>query len=131
MPAVDLNFVEQAVALIGRKPADLIPILQALQDHHGCLPKEALARLSELTEIHPSAISGVSTFYDMFRLKPANIFSASATAQPATSPGPGGSRTLCGGTCASRQAPTPMTPNNSPSNQSPASAVARWPLSSK
>ena len=71
MPAVDLNFVEQAVALIGRKPADLIPILQALQDHHGCLPKEALARLSELTEIHPSAISGVSTFYDMFRLKPA------------------------------------------------------------
>ncbi len=71
MPEVDLNFVEETVARIGRQPAALIPILQALQDHHGYLPREALQRLSELTEIHPSAISGVSTFYDMFRQKPA------------------------------------------------------------
>jgi NADH-quinone oxidoreductase subunit F len=59
------------VARIGRKPEALIPILQALQEHHGYLPEEALERLAQLTEIQPSAISGVSTFYDMFRLKPA------------------------------------------------------------
>jgi len=71
MPAVDLNFLQETVERIGRKPEALIPILQALQEHHGYLPREALERLVELTEIHPSAISGVSTFYDMFRLKPA------------------------------------------------------------
>ncbi len=71
MPAADLKFVEETVERIGRKPEALIPILQALQEHHGYLPEEALVRLSELTEITPSAISGVSTFYDMFRHKPA------------------------------------------------------------
>src|SRR5208282_3402465 len=71
MPSVDLNFVQETVRRIGRKPEALIPILQALQEHHGYLPKEALVRLSELTEIQPAAISGVSTFYDMFRHKPA------------------------------------------------------------
>jgi len=71
MPGVDLKFVEETVGRTGRKPEALIPILQALQEYHGYLPKEALVRLSELTEIQPSAISGVSTFYDMFRHKPA------------------------------------------------------------
>jgi NADH-quinone oxidoreductase subunit F len=71
MPGVDLNFVKETVERTGRKPAALIPILQALQEHHGWLPREALEQISKLTEIHPSAISGVSTFYDMFRLKPA------------------------------------------------------------
>ena len=71
MPDVDLNFVKQAVERFGRKPEALIPILQALQEHHGYLPREALERLAGLTEIQPSAIAGVSTFYDMFRHKPA------------------------------------------------------------
>jgi NADH-quinone oxidoreductase subunit F len=71
MSNADLNFVENTVQRIGRKPEALIPILQALQEHHGYLPRESLARLGELTDIRPSAISGVSTFYDMFRLKPA------------------------------------------------------------
>jgi NADH:ubiquinone oxidoreductase subunit F (NADH-binding)/NADH:ubiquinone oxidoreductase subunit E/Pyruvate/2-oxoacid:ferredoxin oxidoreductase delta subunit len=71
MPSVDLNFVEKTVERLGRKPEALIPILQALQEHHGYLPREALRRLSELTEIRPAAVSGVSTFYDMFRYKPA------------------------------------------------------------
>jgi NADH:ubiquinone oxidoreductase subunit F (NADH-binding)/NADH:ubiquinone oxidoreductase subunit E/NAD-dependent dihydropyrimidine dehydrogenase PreA subunit len=71
MPGADLKFVGETVERIGRKPEALIPILQALQEHYGYLPKEALARVSELSEIQPSAISGVSTFYDMFRHKPA------------------------------------------------------------
>ena len=71
MPDVDLNFVKETVERIGRKPGALIPMLQALQEHHGWLPREALQRLAELTGISPSAIAGVSTFYDMFRHKPA------------------------------------------------------------
>jgi len=71
MPGVDLNFVKDTVERTGRKPAALIPILQALQEHHGYLPAEALQRLAELTDIQPAAIAGVSTFYDMFRHKPA------------------------------------------------------------
>ena len=71
MPDVDLNFVKETVERTGGKPAALIPILQALQAHHGYLPAEALQRLAGLTGIQPSAIAGVSTFYDMFRHKPA------------------------------------------------------------
>jgi NADH:ubiquinone oxidoreductase subunit F (NADH-binding)/NADH:ubiquinone oxidoreductase subunit E/NAD-dependent dihydropyrimidine dehydrogenase PreA subunit len=71
MPSVDLNFVEETVKRIGRKPEALIPILQALQEHHGYLPQEVLQRIPQLTEIQPAAIAGVSTFYDMFRHKPA------------------------------------------------------------
>jgi NADH:ubiquinone oxidoreductase subunit E len=71
MPGVDLNFVKDTVDRFGPKPSALIPILRALQKHHGYLPVEALQRLAELSEIQPSAIAGVSTFYDMFRHKPA------------------------------------------------------------
>lgn len=71
MPVVDFKFIEETVERVGRKPEALIPILQALQEHYGYLPQESLVRLAELTEIKPSAITGVSTFYDMFRHKPA------------------------------------------------------------
>ena len=71
MTEIDSSFVKETVARIGRKPEALIPILQALQEHHGWLPPEELERLMELTDIRPAAISGVATFYDMFRLKPA------------------------------------------------------------
>jgi NADH-quinone oxidoreductase subunit F len=70
MSAVELKFVETAVARNGRRASSLIPILQDLQEHYGYLPEPALRRIVELTEITPSAIAGVSTFYDMFRHKP-------------------------------------------------------------
>jgi len=67
---LDLPFIDEAVARIGRGPEALIPILQALQDRFGYLPQEALQHVCENTEITPAAIEGVSTFYDMFRHKP-------------------------------------------------------------
>jgi NADH-quinone oxidoreductase subunit F len=70
MSSIDLHFTEETVARIGRRPEALIPILQHLQDHHGYLPREALERVCELTDIRPSAVTGVSTFYDMFRHTP-------------------------------------------------------------
>jgi len=67
---VDLTFAEQAVTRVGRKPDAVIPILQALQEHYGYLPEEALRRVCEQSEITPAAIAGVASFYDMFRFSP-------------------------------------------------------------
>ena len=70
MPDLDLPFIDETVARVGRGSEALIPILQAVQDHYGYLPQEALKRVCETTEITPAALEGVATFYDMFRHKP-------------------------------------------------------------
>ena len=41
---VDLTYVQETVARIGRTPDAVIPILQAIQDHYGYLPQAALQR---------------------------------------------------------------------------------------
>src|ERR1700751_5052738 len=68
--AVDLTFVDESVERIGRKPDGVIPLLQALQDHYGYLPQEALERICTETDITHASVAGVSSFYDMFRHKP-------------------------------------------------------------
>jgi NADH:ubiquinone oxidoreductase subunit F (NADH-binding)/NADH:ubiquinone oxidoreductase subunit E/Pyruvate/2-oxoacid:ferredoxin oxidoreductase delta subunit len=67
---LDLTFADAAVARLGRQPDAVIPILQALQDHYGYLPEEALRRVCAESDITPAAITGVSSFYDMFRFSP-------------------------------------------------------------
>ena len=67
---VDLQFVDETVDRLGRTPDAVIPILQATQDHYGYLPEEALRRVCAVTQITPASITGVSSFYDMFRHKP-------------------------------------------------------------
>lgn len=69
--AIDLGFVDQAVARLGRSADAVIPLLQALQEHYGYLPPHALRRVCERTDITPATITGVSSFYDMFRTRPA------------------------------------------------------------
>ena len=64
-------FTDTLVSRHGTAPSALIPILQGLQDEYGYLPAEALRRLCETTRITPAAVAGVSSFYDMFRHKPA------------------------------------------------------------
>ena len=68
--SVDLTFVEHAFAHIGRTPDAVIPILQAVQDHYGYLPEDALQRICAISQITPATVSGVATFYDMFRHEP-------------------------------------------------------------
>jgi NADH-quinone oxidoreductase subunit F len=68
--SVDLTFVDESVERLGRQPDAVIPLLQALQDHYGYLPQEALERICSSTEITHASIAGVSSFYDMFRHKP-------------------------------------------------------------
>jgi len=68
---LDLTFVDELVRKIGTGPEKVLEILQAIQDHFGYLPEEALERTCELTEITPASIVGVSTFYNRFRHRPA------------------------------------------------------------
>ena len=70
MPDIDLQFATTVVTRLGRKPDAVIPILQALQEHYGYLPEEALRRVCEASDITPAAINGVASFYDMFRFSP-------------------------------------------------------------
>jgi NADH:ubiquinone oxidoreductase subunit F (NADH-binding)/NADH:ubiquinone oxidoreductase subunit E len=62
--------VDRIVSEIGGTPDKVIPILQAIQDKFNYLPEEAMKRVCETTEIIPSSIHGISTFYSQFRLKP-------------------------------------------------------------
>ncbi len=69
--SLDLTFVDQTVQRVGRGPDAVIPALQAIQDYYGYLPEEALRHVCETTQITPASLSGVASFYDMFRHQPA------------------------------------------------------------
>ena len=71
MDELDLTFIERSVERIGTGREKVLAILQAIQEHYGYLPKEALERVCRLTEITPASIAGVSTFYNQFRHRPA------------------------------------------------------------
>src|SRR5512143_4120788 len=68
---IDLGFVDEAIARIGSRPANLIALLQAIQEHYRYLPDEALQRIAQKTDITPAAVAGVSTFFTQFRHRPA------------------------------------------------------------
>jgi len=70
MPDLDLSFVDRTIERLGRRPETVIPILQALQTHYRYLPREALQRVCQQSDITPAAIAGVSTFYTQFRHQP-------------------------------------------------------------
>jgi NADH:ubiquinone oxidoreductase subunit E len=63
--------VKQIVAKRGTAVDAAIPILQDIQQEFNYLPDEALKHVCEITEITPSGIAGISTFYSQFRHQPA------------------------------------------------------------
>lgn len=48
----------------------LIPLLQEVQEMHGYLSREAIARIGEHLHLPASKIYGVATFYNQFRFQP-------------------------------------------------------------
>jgi NADH:ubiquinone oxidoreductase subunit E len=62
--------VDQILNRHGTGPENTIGILQDIQNHFRYLPMEALDHVCEKTEISPSQIFGVATFYAQFRLDP-------------------------------------------------------------
>jgi len=71
MEELNLTFVEELVERVGTGKGEVLEILQAIQGHYGYLPQDALRRVCDLTDITPASITGVSTFYDQFRHRPA------------------------------------------------------------
>lgn len=67
---IDLREVDEIVDRIGRAPEAVIPILQAIQARYRYLPRAALWRVCQITEITPAQITGVATFYTQFRHDP-------------------------------------------------------------
>ncbi|MHC4464703.1 MAG: NADH-quinone oxidoreductase subunit NuoE family protein, partial [Planctomycetota bacterium] len=70
MSDLDFTFVDEAVRQIGTGTEKVLELLQAIQGHYRYLPREALERVCELTDITPASIAGVSTFYNQFRHRP-------------------------------------------------------------
>lgn len=66
-----IQTVEQIVAKRGTSADAAIPILQDIQLAFNYLPDEALKHVCAITEISPSRISGISSFYSQFRHQPA------------------------------------------------------------
>lgn len=66
-----IEIIDNIIAKTGTSVEKVIPILQAIQDEFNYLPEEALKRVCDTTDISPSRIYGVSTFYSQFRHSPA------------------------------------------------------------
>ena len=67
---LDMSCIEEIVAQCGMRREAVVPILQAIQRRYHYLPRSALQRVCELTDITPADIMGVSTFYTHFRHQP-------------------------------------------------------------
>ncbi|KKO20511.1 MAG: NADH-quinone oxidoreductase subunit NuoE [Candidatus Brocadia sp.] len=70
-PVVDAT---KCKAILAQYPnatsADLIPVLQQMQDAYGYLPQNILEEITATTRIPLSKIYGVITFYSQFSLEP-------------------------------------------------------------
>ena len=53
----------------GRREA-LIPLLQAVQEAHGYLSRDAVVRIGQHLRLPASKVYGVATFYNQFRFQP-------------------------------------------------------------
>ncbi len=69
-PKSILQIVDEIVASRGISPDAAIPILQDIQSKFNYLPEEALTHVCDITQITPSRLSGISTFYSQFRHQP-------------------------------------------------------------
>ena len=54
----------------GRKPARLVPILQAVQEEYRYLPQEVLTYVATALDVSPARVFGVATFYAHFAIEP-------------------------------------------------------------
>ncbi len=50
--------------------ADLIPILQEVQEYEGCLSEASICRIARELDLPASKVYGVATFYNQFRFQP-------------------------------------------------------------
>ncbi len=65
------RFVQAAMRRNGFRRSALIETLHAVQEAFGCLDEDALRYVATSLSVPLSQVYGVSTFYHLFRLKPA------------------------------------------------------------
>jgi NADH:ubiquinone oxidoreductase subunit E len=68
-PTVDLLKLPPILAQ-GKSEADLIPVLQQVQEEYGYVPLDTLGAIGEALRIPASRIQGVISFYSMFYTEP-------------------------------------------------------------
>ena len=66
----EIEQIKPILKLYRPKRKNLIPILQDIQEKLRYLPLEAIMKVAQFLEITPSAVYGVVTFYNQFRLIP-------------------------------------------------------------
>lgn len=67
------EFIDQLRPILAHHTRDrvaLVPILQEVQDKFGYLPREAMLETADFLQIPASAVYGIATFYNQFRLTP-------------------------------------------------------------
>ena len=62
--------VDRVLAFYCGEKAELVPILQQVQEVFGYLPEEAMSRVARFTGVPESTVFGVATFYAQFRFAP-------------------------------------------------------------
>jgi NADH-quinone oxidoreductase subunit E len=62
--------VEEILAFFKGEKAELIPILQQVQQAYGYLPEAALSRVAGFVDVPECTVFGVATFYAQFKLVP-------------------------------------------------------------
>jgi NADH:ubiquinone oxidoreductase subunit E len=63
--------VDEVLSSFTGEKAELIPILQQVQQVFGYLPQEAMSRIAEFVDIPECTVFGVATFYAQFKFVPA------------------------------------------------------------
>jgi len=62
--------VDEILASYTGEKAELIPILQQVQQAYGYLPEEALSQIAQFVDVPECTIFGIATFYAQFKLVP-------------------------------------------------------------
>lgn len=62
--------VDKILASYKGEKAELIPILQEVQQEYGYLPEEALIQIAKFVDVPECSVFGVATFYAQFKLVP-------------------------------------------------------------
>ncbi len=68
-PAIDLDRLPSILSGASGE-ADLIPVLQAVQEEYGYVPPETVEPIAEQLKVFPSRIQGVVSFYSQFYTEP-------------------------------------------------------------
>ncbi len=65
-----VQIVDALVARLAAKPGPLLPLLHAVQDELGYIPREAVARIAAALNLSRAEVHGVVSFYHYFRQDP-------------------------------------------------------------